>query len=83
MTFEIEFPISNRMDWMENSASLRDLTHKQAIDDLMSALDNPHDCIYTMGELLEALSRHWNINGNKLLGQATFGLANIRLEKEG
>jgi hypothetical protein len=75
--FEIEFPI-RRMDWMENTESLIKLTHTQAIDDLMSVLDNPRDCKYSMGELLDVLSRYWNISGSKLLGQATFGLMNLK-----
>lgn len=79
---KIEFPI-RRMDWLENYESLNALTHEQAIDDLMSVLDNPRDCEYKMGELLDVLSRHWNINGNKLLGQATFKLSDIKAEKEG
>ncbi len=79
----IEFPI-RRMDWMENVESLEKLTHEQAINDLMSVLDNPLDCEYNMGELLDVLSRHWNINGSKLLGQATFGLSDIKaIRKEG
>lgn len=78
---QIEFPI-RRMDWMENSKSLEALTHEQAIDDLMSVLDNPRDCEYTMGELLDVLSRHWNIKGNRLLGQATFKFADVKGESE-
>lgn len=78
---KIEFPI-RRMDWVENSKSLETLTHEQAIDDLMSSLDNPRDCEYSMGELLDVLSRHWNINGSKLLGQATFRLADIKAERK-
>lgn len=74
------FPI-RRMDWVENSESLEALTHEQAIDDLMSLLDNPNDCEYNMGECLDVLSRHWHISGNKLLGQATFGLADIKAER--
>ena len=46
---KIEFPI-RRMDWLENYESLNALTHEQAIDDLMSVLDNPRDCEYKMGE---------------------------------
>ena len=78
---KIEFPI-RRMDWMENSESLESLTHIEAIDDLMSVLDNPRDCEYNMGELLDVLSTHWNINANKLLGQATFGLADLKSERK-
>lgn len=74
---QIELPV-RRMDWVENSESLEKLTHEQAIDDLMSVLDNPRDCEYNMGELLDVLSRHWNISGQKLLGQATFGLSDIK-----
>ena len=70
------------MDWVENTESLMNLTHEQAIDDLMSKLDNPRDCEYTMGELLDVLSTHWNINANKLLGQATFGLADLKSERK-
>jgi hypothetical protein len=70
------------MDWVENSESLERLTHEQAIDDLMSVLDNPMDCEYRMGELLDVLSRHWNISGQKLLGQATFGLSDMKSERE-
>lgn len=77
MTTEIEFPI-RRMDWVENSESLELLTHEQAIDDLMSLLDNPRDCEYTMGELLDVLSRHWNIHAQRLLGQATFKYADLK-----
>ena len=54
-----------------------------SINDLMSLLDNPRDCEYNMGELLDVLSRHWNINGQKLLGQATFGLADTQAERKG
>ena len=77
---KIEFPI-RRMDWVENSKSLDSLTYEQAIDDLMSVLDNPRDCEYNMGELLDVLSRHWNISGSKLLGRATFKLSDIKSEK--
>ena len=78
---KIEFPI-RRMDWLENSESLEKLTHEQAIEDLMSVLDNPRDCEYRMGELLDTLSSHWNISGSKLLGQATFGLADLKSERK-
>ncbi len=78
---QIEFPI-RRMDWVENSESLESLTHIQAIDDLMSVLDNPRDCEYNMGELLDVLSRHWHISGSKLLGQATFRLADMKSENK-
>ena len=79
---EIIFPI-RRMDWVEDREALEKLTYKQAIDDLMSALDIPHDCIYTVGEMIDVLSRHWNMSGSKLLGAATFGLADLQDEKEG
>jgi hypothetical protein len=77
---EIEFPI-RRMDWIENMESLEALTHEQALDDLMSCLDNPRDCEYTMDELLDVLALKFGMTGSRLLGRATFGLARLKAEK--
>jgi hypothetical protein len=60
------------MDWVENTETLEALTYEQAVNDIASAIDNPRDCIYSVGELVDIASRHFNVNGSKLLGAATF-----------
>lgn len=74
---QIEFPI-RRMDWVENIETLEALTYELAVNDIASAIDNPRDCIYTVGELVDVASRHFGVTGGRLLGAATFSLGEIR-----
>jgi len=77
---EIEFPI-RRMDWVENPDSLFALTYEEAIDDLMSCLDNKNDCKYTFNQLVEVLAEHFDVHESRLRGAATFGLADLKAER--
>jgi hypothetical protein len=75
---EIEFPIEHRMEWVRNPESLELLTYEQGIDDLMSCLDNSNDCIYGFNQLVEILAEHWDMSTARLIGAATFGLADLK-----
>jgi len=78
---EIEFPI-RRMDWMENKDSLEVLTYDQAVNDIASVLDLPHDCIYTVGELVDVAAMHFEVTGSRILGSATFRLGNLKAARK-
>ena len=77
---EIEFPI-RRMDWVENPDSLFALTYEDALDDLMSCLDNPNDCIYSYNEMLDILAEHLDTTQHRLNRAATFGLAELKAKE--
>ena len=79
---KIEFPI-RRMDWLENIETLEVLTYEQAVNDIASAIDNPRDCIYTVGELVDVASRHFGVTGARILGSATFSLGKEAFKENG
>lgn len=70
------------MDWVEDRELLYGLTYEEAVDDLMSCLDMPHDCLYSFNELADILAEHFEVPQAKIRGAATFGLADLKAERE-